>query len=111
MKKPIKINTDRDPISSDEIKEHQNFKHTWQKQYLKPKPFYRKPKFFGAVILLLCMVVVLIIDYNENKESELNIKKVGPQKKALEQPLDKGDSANIIFDSTQILNIKEGEVK
>lgn len=77
MKKPIKINTNRANLSSDEIKKHQNFKSTWQKQYLKPKPFYKNPKFFGGVIILTIVAVVIIIDIfekrNINKESPLEI--------------------------------------
>lgn len=102
MKKPIKINTDRAPINSDEIKQHQNFKHTWQKQYQKPTPFYRKPKFFGAVILLLCLVVVLIIEYNESNEAEQKTKKIIPQK-TIVQPLENKDSTTVKTDTIQKL--------
>jgi hypothetical protein len=67
MKKPIKINTNREPLSSDEIKSHQNFKSTWQKQYLRPKPFYKNPKFFGGFIVLVVIGVVIILDVFEKR--------------------------------------------
>jgi len=77
MKKPIKINTNRDPLSNDEIKRHQNFKNTWQNQYIKPKLFYKNPKFFWGVMLIMTIVIVLIIDSVEQKESQ----KMRPEQK------------------------------
>lgn len=79
MKKPIKINTNREPLSSDEIKQHQNFKNTWQKQYLKPKPFYKNPKFFGGVIIILTLCVVVIIETFEKKETPVQTSKTNIQ--------------------------------
>ena len=70
MKKPIKINTNRAPLSTDEIKKHQNFKQTWQKQYAKPKPFYKNPKFFGGLILILITAVVVVLEYYEKRENQ-----------------------------------------
>jgi hypothetical protein len=78
MKKPIKINTNRAPLTSDEIKKHQNFKQTWQKQYAKPKPFYKNPKFFGGLILILITAVVVVLEYYEKREDHtqsINIEK------------------------------------
>jgi hypothetical protein len=82
MKKPIKINTNRAPLSSDEIKKHQNFKSTWQKQYLKPKPFYKNPKFFGGVIILTIVAVVMIIDTLEKRNipEETPMEIISPEK-------------------------------
>lgn len=76
MKKPVKINTNREPLSSDEIKKHQNFKNTWKNHYLKPKPFYKNPKFFGGALLILTTVVVLIIDAVEKKNASQPISKL-----------------------------------
>jgi hypothetical protein len=72
MKKPIKINTNRASLNSDEIKQHQNFKNIWQKQYLKPKPFYKNPKFFGGVIIILILSIVVILETFEKKVTPVN---------------------------------------
>lgn len=90
MKKPIKINTNREPLSSDEIKQHQNFKNTWQKQYQKPKPFYKNPKFFGGVVLILITIVVLIIDMVEKNNHEITTPKmeIKPPIKNIAKPAD-----------------------
>jgi len=111
MKKPIKINTDRTPLSSDEINHHQNFKNMWKDQYLKPKPFYKKPKFFGAVILILTTAIVVIIDNFEkgNHTKKIDKLSVMPPIKNLDIKHDtfyveaeKGDT--IIYESgTQII--------
>ena len=74
MKKPIKINSDRTPLTNEEIKQHQNFKATWQKQYKKPKPLYKNPKFFGGLIMIICLIAVILIETFEKKEATPFIK-------------------------------------
>ena len=68
MKKPIKINSNRAPINEEEIKQQKNFQNIWQKQYQRPKPLYKNPKFFGALIIIICLIAVIAIETFEKKE-------------------------------------------
>jgi len=84
-----KININREPITTEEINKNKNFKNVIGNAYKIPKPMYKTPKFFGAMVLIVVVTTVIVLEYFNKKESKIEgVSYVCPPIKELDKKLD-----------------------